>query len=176
MKPHRQTIRLRTYDYNMPGAYFITVCTKNRMPILSRIDVGTVVLDGPQTTLTYYGQIADKHLREMQNFYEHIVIDKYVIMPNHIHLLLRIKPTVNGPSRTTVPTRLSTISRFIGTFKRFCNRDYGRNIWQNRSYDHIIRGEHDYREIWTYIDNNPAKWCEDRFFIQKEGFNLCRDG
>lgn len=162
-RPNRKLLRLRNYDYNMPGAYFITICTKNRIQILSKIDVGTVVLDGPTNTLTRYGEVADKYLRSMSDFYEDIVIDNYVIMPNHIHLLLRIKP-IKGPSGTTVPTRISKISRFIGTFKRFCNKEYGCNIWQYRSYDHVVRGNSDYREIWMYIDNNPAKWSEDHFY------------
>ena len=160
--PNRKRTRLQQYDYSTPGAYFITICTKNRMPLLSRIDVGTVVPDGPQITLSRYGKIADNQIRGMSDFYTHITIEKYVIMPNHIHLLIRIKE--NGPPRTVVPTRLSDISRFIGTFKRFCDREYGRNIWQARSYDHIIRDQTDYDDIWTYIDNNPRKWKEDRFY------------
>ena len=63
------------------------------------------------------------------------------------------------------------ISQFIGTFKRFCNRAYGRNIWQARSYDHVIRGEQDYREIWAYIDENPSRWTADRFFIAEGSSN-----
>ncbi len=163
--PRRKTIRLSGYDYSSPGAYFVTICTKNRMSLLARIDVGTVVPDGPQIRLSRYGKIADKYLCNMRNFYDCITIDKYVIMPNHIHLLIRVKE--NGPSRTTVPTRLSVTSRFIGTFKRFCNREYGRNIWQSRSYDHIIRSQSDYDDVWTYIENNPAKWAEDHLYIEE---------
>lgn len=99
----------------------------------------------------------------MDAFYDNIFVDKYVIMPNHIHLLVRIEDS--GRSGTPVPTREnSTISRFISTFKRFCNREYGENIWQSRYYDHVIRNQRDYDEIWEYIENNPAKWEEDRFF------------
>ena len=66
-----------------------------------------------------------------------------------------------------VPTRQNTtLSRFVSTFKRFCNKLYGKNIWQYMSYDHIIRGEEDYKEIWQYIDKNPAKWKEDKFYTK----------
>jgi len=58
----------------------------------------------------------------------------------------------------------SEISKFVSTFKRFCNKEYGENIWQSRSYDHVIRGERDYREIYEYISNNPGRWVEDRFY------------
>ena len=161
--PRRKPLRIRGYDYSTPGAYFITICTKNRIPLLAHIDVGTVVLDGPQIRLSRYGEIANKHLCNMRDFYDYITIDKYVIMPNHIHLLICIKE--NGPSRTTVPTRLSSVSRFIGPFKRFCNREYGRNIWQSRSYDHIIRNQEDYDAVWEYIENNPSKWFEDHLYM-----------
>ena len=55
----------------------------------------------------------------------------------------------------------SKLSKFVGTFKRFCNRQCGGNIWQYRSYDHVIREDKDYQKIWLYIAQNPAKWEED---------------
>ena len=88
--PKRKPTRLKEYDYSTPGAYFITICTKDRKQLLSRIIVGTGVLDCPQNILTNFGEIANKHLINMSNFYENIKIEKYVVMPNHIHLLARI--------------------------------------------------------------------------------------
>ena len=55
--------------------------------------------------------------------------------------------------------RTLIISRFAGTFKGFCNKEYGGNIWQDRYYDHVIRNRQDYEEIWQYIENNPRKWA-----------------
>ena len=134
---NRKTTRLKNFDYNDFGAYFITICTENRKCILSQI-VGTGLPDGPSIKLLHYGKIAEKHIKQMNDFYEHISVESYVIMPNHIHLLVLIKE--KGPSRTPVPTiQNSTLSKFISTFKRFCNKEYGKNIWQYRSYDHIIR-------------------------------------
>ena len=101
----------------------------------------------------------------MTDFYDDIKINKYVVMPNHIHMLIEIIRSDDGPSGTPIPTN-SKISNFVGTFKRFCNKQYGKNIWQYRSYDHIIRGEEDYKEIWQYIDKNPAKWKEDKFYTE----------
>ncbi len=161
--PKRKPTRLKNYNYNTPGAYFITVCVKDRKNLLGNI-VGTGVLDGPQNILSNYGKIAEKHIIKINNFYDYLSIEKYVIMPNHIHLLIRIF-NHNGPSGTPVPTN-NAISRFLSTFKRFCNKEYGRNIWQYRSYDHIVRGELDYREICEYIENNPAKWQEDCFYSE----------
>ena len=163
--PKRKSIRLKGYDYSSPGAYFITICTNDRKQLLSRIIVGTGVLDCPQNVLTSYGEIANKHLINMSNFYENIRIDKFVVMPNHIHLLIRVLEKENGPSETPVPTN-SLIARFISTFKRFCNKEYGENIWQSRSNDHIIRNTNEYLKIWEYIDTNVIRWKDDCFYSE----------
>ena len=160
--PQRKSTRLKGFDYNSPGYYFITLCTKRKEKLLCDI-VGTGVLDGPKTQFTHYGKIALSHLEEMKDFYEDIKIDKYVVMPNHIHLILRILAMPCVQKSQTDPANTKT-ARFIGTFKRLCNRDFGESIWQFRSHDHIIRGEKDYQKIWNYIDNNPAKWADDCFY------------
>ncbi len=161
---NRKSTRLLDYDYSSPGAYFLTVCTQKRKCILSRI-VGTGVLDGPSVELSPYGRVADKYIRQMSGFYENVTVDSYVIMPNHIHILLHIKE--KGPSGTPVPTvQNSTVSRFVSTFKRYCNREYGKNIWQYRSYDHIIRDNDDYKKHLEYIYENPFGWQNDELYTQ----------
>lgn len=97
----------------------------------------------------------------MNSFYEYISVDKYVIMPNHIHMIILIE--VDGMSGTPAPAN-SHISRFVGTLKRFCNKVYGENIWQRSYHDHIIRGKDDYEKIWEYIDTNAFKWEEDYLY------------
>ncbi len=160
---NRKPNRIAGYDYNQNGAYFITICTQDRKKILST--VGPPLPGCPQEAyvkLLQYGEIADQIIRKMDAFYGHISVDKYVIMPDHIHLLLHIDYPDGHPG-TGVPTpRTSAIARFVGTFKRFCNKEYGRNIWQSRYYDHVIRNQQDYNEIWEYIDNNPIKWILER--------------
>ncbi len=165
--PNRKSTRLKDYDYSTPGAYFVTICTKGRREILSEIIVGADVLDGPQNILYQYGEIANKHLLAMHNFYDNISIVKYVIMPNHIHLLIQITDGNNGPPRTSVPTK-SLLSNFISTFKRFCNKEYGENVWQRSFHDHIIRNEQDYVKIAEYIDTNPLTWELDCFYNSNE--------
>ena len=88
-------------------------------------------------------------------------------MPNHIHLLIRISDiNNNGSSRTPNPTN-SIIAQFVSTFKRFCNKEYGKNICQRLSNDHIIRGEKDYQKIWEYIDTNVTKGEKDCFYTNE---------
>ena len=168
MRKARKTTRLPGYDYSTPGAYFLTICTQDRKCLLSRI-VGTGVLDGPLVELTPYGEVAEKYLRQLDAFYEDLCVDSYVIMPNHIHLLLVIKESSSGPSGTPVPTSVqnSTVSRFLSTFKRFCNKEYGQNIWQSRSYDHVVRDRADYDTRLAYIAHNPARWREDELYTEE---------
>ena len=173
--PNRKSLRLKEYDYNTPGAYFITICTVKRRELLSKISVGTGVLDCPQPELTRYGEIADKYIKQLNDFYEHWSVEKYVIMPNHIHLLLWVKEnknkTDNGQSRTPVPTNLeranNACSQFVSTFKRFCNKEYGENIWQARFNDHIIRNRDDYEEHVKYIYENPIRWYYDELYTEE---------
>ncbi len=161
----RKTTRLAGYDYNTSGAYFITICTKERKCLLSRI-VGTGVLDGPKIELLPYGTVADKYIQQINDFYTDFSVESYVIMPNHIHILLSVGE--KGPSRTPVPTlQNSIVSCFVSTFKRFCNKEYGRNIWQSRSYDHIIRDQMDFDEHLRYIAENPFGWQKDELYCDK---------
>ncbi len=161
----RRPTRLAGYDYNTPGVYFLTICTKERKCILSRI-VGTGVLDGPKVELLPYGIIAEKYIQQLGDFYTYISVESYVIMPNHIHILLGISE--KGPPGTSVPTlQNSVVSHFVSTFKRFCNKEYGKNIWQARSYDHIIRDQADFDKHLRYIAENPFGWQKDELFYNE---------
>ena len=159
---NRKTTRLPGYDYNTQGVYFLTICTEDRRCILSRI-VGTGVLDGPKIELLPCGRIAAKYINQLGGFYDNISVESYVIMPNHIHILLYIKGV--GPLGTPVPTlQNSAVSRFVSTFKRFCNKEYGKNIWQSRSYDHVIRDQADFDKHLQYIYENPFGWQKDEHY------------
>ena len=167
-QPQRKPNRIPDYDYSQNGAYFVTICTQGRKPVLSKISVGTPVPGCPQIPvldLLPCGKITDQYIRQLDAFYNHISVDKYVIMPDHIHLLLTINEPVGHPGRG-VPTRTSVIARFVGTLKRFCNKEYGENIWQSRYYDHVIRNQRDYNEVWEYIENNPRKWRLEKAEIE----------
>ncbi len=161
---NRKTTRLKCGNYNNNSVVFLTICTKERKCILSRI-VGTGVPDGPHIELTQYGLVADKYINQINSFYDKISVNGYVIMPNHIHIMLNIKGNLNGPSGTPVPTAQNTLTaQFVSTFKRFCNKEYGDNIWQYRSYDHIIRNRIDYEEHMRYIYENPKRWYYDELY------------
>lgn len=159
----RKTTRLPYYNYSGTGYYFVTLCTKKKCKILGEV-VGTGLLDGPKVQLSSFGETANKQLALMADFYDTIKLEKYIVMPNHIHILLYIPDNGDGQCGRSVPTN-SEIAKFVGTFKRFCNRQYGKNIWQMRSHDHVIRSEKDYLKIWSYIEHNAAKWQQDCFYV-----------
>ena len=148
----RKPNRLNGYDYSSQGAYFITICTLDRKCILSRI-VGGDALIAPQTNLTYCGEIVRKYIESMPG------IDKYVIMPNHIHLLIAI----DGPMKASAPT--ISVPNLIRSFKVLVSKEIGQSIWQRSYHDHIIRDEEDYLNHLRYIEDNPAKWSEDKYYI-----------
>ena len=152
MNANRKPNRLKNYDYSSQGAYFITICTLDRKCILSHI-VGGDALIAPQTNLTHCGEIARKYIESMPG------IDKYVIMPNHIHLLIAI----DGPMKASAPT--ISVPNLIRSFKVLVSKEIGQSIWQRSFYDHIIRDEDDYLNHLQYIENNPAKWSEDKYYI-----------
>ena len=161
--PERKRLRLEQYDYSSPGAYFVTFCTKDRQCILSDITVGADALGGPRVALTDKGRIVEKYILSTDNI-PGMHVDKYVIMPNHVHLLLSVDPG-NGPPGASAPT-MAIVPDAISALKRLVNRALGENIWQRSYHDHVIRNDSDYREIWNYIDTNPAKWHEDCFFAE----------
>ena len=160
--------RLKEYDYSTPGSYFITICTKDKRCMFwdkNKTDiVGCGVPDAPQFSLSKYGKIVDEIIIKLDDFYKDIHIDNYVVMPNHLHILLSIE---DGASRTPRPTKQnSVLSSFVSTLKRFCNKDAGENLWQRSFFDHVIRNQKDFDEHMVYIQNNPLKWSLDELFIE----------
>ena len=160
--PIRKPTRLKDYDYSSAGAYFITICTHNRKNILSKI-VGE---GSPLPQLTTNGKLAEEYVLKINEKYPCVKIDKYVIMPNHMHLILRIDNDGRGnPS--------PTVSNVVGWLKYSITKQINRNhdtagniIFQRSFHDHVIRDYDDYLKIWQYIDTNPAKWQDDCFYTE----------
>ena len=139
----RKKIRVGEYDYSQCGAYFVTICTRNRRPILSNI-----VGDDAHIVPKRYGQIAEKYLKNAAE------IEKYIIMPDHIHMLIRLEEQ-GAEKRSPQASRIASIVRSI---KTLTTKEIGEPIFQRSYYDHVIRNQRDYNEIWEYIEKNPRKW------------------
>ena len=167
--PNRKPNRLKDFDYSQNGVYFITICTHNRRSIFA-YNVGAIH-ESPSLRLSQYGKIADKWINQLPDRFD-ISIDKYVIMPNHIHLLISIDNSCYNRAIHESPLRTrSTIDKAIGYLKANIAKDIhkispSKTIWQRSYHDHIIRNDHDYLDRWNYIENNPLKWNSDRFYTE----------
>ncbi len=153
--PVRKKLRLENYDYSSDGYYFVTICTHNREKLF-----GKITNDNNTVELNPVGKIVDYHIRNIEKHYENIRIDKYTVMPNHIHLIVVI-----GCNFELNSTRNPNLSYIIGLFKSGVTKEIGKSVWQKRFHDHVIRNEKTYLKIWEYIDTNPLKWKQDIFYV-----------
>ena len=174
----RKLQRLKNYDYSQNNSYFLTVCTQNKKHILGNVADGKMVL-------SEFGKQVDNRILNIEIMYK-VKIENYVIMPNHIHILLLIdgigttqgflplNKGIEGFWATAVP--FPTVSQIMQELKSVTTLDYingvksgsyepfENKIWQKSFHDHIIRNKNDYLKIWEYIDNNPLKWDLDCYY------------
>ena len=166
-QPRRKPNRLKDYDYSTAGAYFITICTKDRKSLLWE-DVGASIARPAAVRLSPYGHIVDQAIRQIPAHYPAVLLENYTVMPNHIHLLLRIDTDPDGRALDA-----PTISQVIQQMKGIVTKRIGWPIWQKLFHDHVIRNERDYLKIWEYIEYNPIRWKEDCFFIDEGTDEQC---
>lgn len=155
----RKPNRLAGYDYSLNGAYFVTICTAERKNRFRK--VGANCVRPGEFQLTPIGEIVKKEIEYFNTVYTGIAIDKYTIMPNHIHLIISLS---GNDGRTQFAP---TLSRMIKQFKGSVSKQIGYSIWQKSFYDRIIRNENEYLKIWEYIENNPLSWENDELYIEK---------
>ena len=155
---YRKSVRLPGYDYSQNGAYFITICTKDKQPILGAVSVGADAHIGPSVALSSTGKTVEKFLRRIPG------LDKYVIMPNHIHMIIIIDHDKIGPMWASAPTQ--DISQRVKSFKILVSKELGASVFQRSYYDHVIRDEADYQTKWNYIDTNPLRWTLDKYYTE----------
>ena len=154
--PQRKATRLKDYDYGTPGAYFVTLCTQNKKHIFEIESVGNDLCVVP----CLQNQIIHKWVKETENKFDNIKIDKYVIMPNHLHLIVSITERHAGRSLQDAMRFFKTMStnEYIKNVNNGLLPPFDKKLWQKSYYDHVIRNEQDFKEIWEYIENNPMKW------------------
>ncbi|MDD7386864.1 MAG: transposase [Firmicutes bacterium] len=144
--PVRKQPRLKGYDYSTPNYYFITICCHEMHHLF-----------GKPGCPNRWGSIAAKGLEQIEKHHPGIRLDKYVIMPNHLHAILILDSNV------------SNISVAIGQYKSYVTSEIRKSapkqiVWQRYFHDHIIRNQEQYEKIWLYIHSNPANWEKDRYF------------
>ena len=146
--PVRKNPRLQNYDYSTPNYYFITICTHEKRCIFGKPD-----------SLNPFGIIAEEAFAEIETHFPGVRVDKFVVMPNHVHGIVVLQ---------TCDTALSTI---LGLYKSSVSKKIHKTrpsivAWQTSFHDHVIRNQRDYERIWLYIDTNPIRWENDCFYLQ----------
>ena len=191
---HRQSIRLKGYDYSRAGLYFITICCENRECRFGKIE-------NDNMTLNDAGKIADECWLEIPKHFPNAVLHEYIVMPNHVHGIVELTDATNVGVQNFEPLRNNSVPTTVGAenflplqpepdqqneFQKMIPRSIGsivkgfkigvtkwfhantdiETIWQRNYHEHIIRNEQSYETISNYIINNPAKWDDDKFYVQ----------
>lgn len=153
----RKIIRLQNYDYSANGAYFITICTHNREHLFGSVGADSI---SARMVKKVYGEIIGK--------YDNVSSPISVVMPNHFHSIIIIErndtEVVPSISKIVQEFKRYTTCEYIKLVKNGILKPFDKRIWQRSFYDHIIRNENDFNEIWMYIENNPLKWQEDCYY------------
>lgn len=170
---NRRSIRMKGYDYSLAGAYFVTIATYQRLCLFGEVANGDIQLN-------QFGGIAfDQWIRLEKRF---LLSDHstFVIMPSHIHGIVHIVRGAGEESQmahdqipplrpyiipNTVPGALGTIIRAYKasvTYRINAIRGFTYPpVWQRNYYEHVIRNEKEYEDIWNYIEANPMNWMDD---------------
>lgn len=162
---NRKDLRLKHYDYSQVGYYFVTLCTENKERILCDIvgeqSVGVGFHADPTIRLTAIGKDVEKSILILPILYNGVQVDQYVIMPNHIHLIIALEGGHGNPP----------LQDIVGRMKSFTTKRYNEikgekylRLWQRNYYEHVIRKDSELHEVREYIVNNPAKWELDKYY------------
>ena len=181
----RKSIRLKNYDYSQGGAYFITICCEDKKCLFGKVVDGAMVLNDA-------GKIAFDEWVKTSQLRKNIVIDSFVVMPNHIHgiIIIRTQSDINSVGADCIRPNSTNINEFDVVKKGECNSplrgtsqtigaivrgyksavtkriNFSKSIWQRNYYEHIIRTENSYQLIADYILMNPANWLQDKLYTQ----------
>ena len=174
----RRSIRRKGYDYSVAGVYFVTICCQGRVCRFGRVENGEMCLNDP-------GRMVERWCAELPNKFPHILIDTYIVMPNHIHAiivnhddahLVREDGQPHGLDDVIVRDgvlgehRGSPLHRVVQWFKTMTTNEYirgvrtlewqpfDRKLWQRNYHERIIGDDRWYRLTVDYIMRNPAQW------------------
>lgn len=157
---HRRSIRLQGYDYTQGGAYFVTICTKNRACLLGRVVDGKIAMNDA-------GQMVQSVWDGLRERFPTVALDQFVVMPNHVHgILILVGAQFIAPN--------TSLGEIIRAFEAVATRQIRlaglqEFRWQRNYYEHIIHDEKSLNRIREYIATNPLRWELDRENPQRQG-------
>lgn len=153
--PQRKNIRAEFHDYS-GGDYFVTICTRDKKHYFGEISEDVMKLSA-------IGKFAHDSLESLCTHYSYVEVPLFVVMPNHVHVIIRIRQHADTPG--SILAERTALGVVVGGYKQAVTRFARRNGiefgWQGRYHDHIIRGNHDGNRIAEYIENNVARWDSD---------------
>ena len=143
----RKSARIPNYDYSSRNYYFVTICSNKRRCIF-----------GDPDHLNFLGKTVEENIVRLSSHYEAVRIDKYVVMPNHVHMIVVLE------------SQRDNLNQIIAQYKSGVTRvlrksGYEMDVWQRSYHDHVIRNQQAYEKIWLYIDSNPMNWKKDCFYM-----------
>jgi REP element-mobilizing transposase RayT len=156
---HRRSIRLRSYDYSLNGAYFITICIHHHECVLGEISQNQMAVNAA-------GEMVAQQWEALTQRFSSLQLDEFIVMPNHIHGILVFDNEAENSSK-------STLGDIVGAFKSITTHEYingvkqhnwqafDKKFWQRNYYEHIIRSEESLNQVREYIIHNPANWPQD---------------
>ena len=148
----RKRMRLRDFDYSSEGAYFLTLCLQKKLSLFENHQAKEMV---------------EKWIVEIENKYENVTVDCYVVMEDHVHLILFITEG-NKISLSEIMKwfKTMTTNEYIRGVRDRVYEPFEKKLWQRSFYDHIIRNDEDLKEKREYVMNNPAKKYERSTFLK----------
>ncbi|MDQ3995006.1 MAG: transposase [Actinomycetota bacterium] len=141
----RRSLRLKEYDYSTAGAYFVTICTRQRTCVFGEVEDDAMRLNRT-------GRIVERCWSAIPRHSTSADLDAYVIMPNHLHGILWFAGA----------GYIRPLPVVIGTFKAAVSRTVGYSVWQRSYHERVIRDECELAVKRQYIADNPMKWAVDR--------------
>ena len=142
----RKSPRIPNYDYSNNNYYFLTLCTYGKKCIFGQL---------PE--MNQLCTIVREHIDNISDYHNGVMVDKYVVMPNHIHMILVLQ-------KSNISVNYIVAFFKTGVTKQIRRQYPNMRVWQRSFHDHIIRNQKDYERIWEYIDTNPLRWNEDCFY------------
>ncbi len=154
-------MRLKDYDYSRAGAYFVTVCTRERECLFGEIVAGEMQMNG-------IGQIVQDAWNGLPHHYPHIELDAFIVMPNHVHGIVVITDHGGAGLPRPYKKRKITLGQIVAYFKYKATKQINEwrdtpalPVWQRNYYEHVIRGKDELNRTREYIAHNPARWADD---------------
>ena len=154
--PTRKPNRLKNFDYSECNVYLLTICTQAHKCLFGYVRITD---DEPVMELNPLGRLVAQAIAGIEAHYKNVFLDAACVMPNHVHLLLRLESS-DDPHRPTV-------SRIVKQMKEYVTKQSGKAIWQKSFHDEIVRNDYAYQAAWNYVTYNAAKWAQDPYYSEE---------